>query len=315
VYSRPIDRRLLAQQDNRKAGALSRSMTRCALMTFPETRRSVIQEIAATGDQAAWHRFVADYWGPLCRFAMRGGRLSLDDAEDVTLECFLALLKNRLLARWIDQPTARLRTLLCSVVRNIMANRGRVEQGRAELLGENRRELEGRRWLQVGLEEPAAEQADAFYAAWTEELLQSAVEALLSEYHEKGQGDHFRVLYGRLCEGLTAREVADALGLSLSQSENAYKHAVRRLRAGLEDLVRRHVEGYCAGGDPGGELPSEWARLEAYLHQHGGLEQAVRQAYQGLDPRYDAGSKVISLRSALSRLDQYAAGPTDGGPG
>src|SRR5262245_30813653 len=261
-------------------------------MPFPPTRRSMIEEIATSGDEAAWSCFVADYWGPLCRFALRGGRLSLADAEDVTAETFVVLLRSRLLARWIDQPTARLRTLLCSVMRNLLSNRGRVEQGRAELLRENRAELQGRPWVQLGLEEPAAEQDNAFHAAWVEELLSAAVELLLKEYQQKGQGDRFRVLYGRLCEGLTARQVADALGMSLTQSENSYKQAVASLRGCLERLVREHVERYSAGNTPEEEFHLEWGRLNEHLHRHGGLEQAVRLAYDGLDKEYGPERKL-----------------------
>jgi DNA-directed RNA polymerase specialized sigma24 family protein len=274
-------------------------------MPFPLTRRSVIEEIAA-GGEAAWSCFVADYWGPLCRFALRGGRLSLADAEDVTGATFLVLVRNRLLARWIDQPTARLRTLLCSVVRNLLANRGRVERGRAELLRKDRGELQGRAWVQLGLEEPSAEQDDAFHAAWVEELLTAAVELLLKEYHQKGRGDRFRVLYGRLCEGLTARQVAEALGMSLTQSENGYKQAVAGLRGCLERLVRQHVERYSAGATPEEELQVEWGRLEEHLRQRGGLEQAVRSAYEGLDEGYGPERKLSSVRSTLVRLRESA---------
>jgi DNA-directed RNA polymerase specialized sigma24 family protein len=274
-------------------------------MAFPLTRRSVIEAIAA-GDEAAWGCFVADYWGPLCRFALRrGGGLTLADAEDVTCDVFLVLVKNRLLARWIDQPTARLRTLLCSVARNLLANRGRVGRNRAELLRENQEELRGRgAWVQLGLEEPAAGQDDAFHAAWAEEMLTAAVDLLLRECHQKGHGDRFRVLYGRLCEGLTARQVAEALGMSLSQSENYYKQAVGGLRGCLERLVRQHVERYSAGTTPEEEFQAEWGRFEAHLLQHGGLEQAVRSAYQGLDEGYDAERKLSSVRSALIRLKE-----------
>lgn len=271
-------------------------------MAFPQTRRSLIQQIAAANDEAAWRQFVDDYWGPLCRFALRRGRLRLDDAADVAADVFVAILNNRLLARWIDQPSARLRTLLCSVVRNLLANRARIEQGRAELRDENRQELEGRAWIQVGLEEPSAEQADTFYAAWVEELLQSAVESLVAEYHRKSLGDHFRVLYGRLCEGATSRQVAEALGLTLSQSENAYKHALRRLRERLQELVRGHTERYGEEENPEADFQAEWGRLIDHLEQHGGLERIVSQAYQGLDVLYQPENKLSSIHKAVQRI-------------
>jgi RNA polymerase sigma factor (sigma-70 family) len=282
-------------------------------MTFPPTRHTLIHRIAATGDEAAWGQFVADYWGPLCRFALRRGRLPLDQAEDVTAETFLVLVRNRLLARWIDQPSARLRTLLCAVLRNLLSNRFRVEQGRAELLRAQGPDLaaQGRVWL--GPEEPSAEQQDAFYGAWVEELLQLAVEALFAEYHVQGKGDHFRVLYGRLCEGQTAKAVADALGWSVSQSENAYKHAVRRLRQRLEELLREHVARYCREVEEEDELQAEWGQLREHLERHGGLEMAVRNAYAGLDPRYQPQRKRSATSIILARLGEAERSRDDTG--
>ena len=79
-----------------------------------------------------------------------------------------------------------------------------------------------------------AEQVDAFHAAWVEELLQQAVEAILAHYHAEGKGDFFRVLYGRLCDAMTMPEIAKALGVTVGQAENAFKHARKSLaqRAG-----------------------------------------------------------------------------------
>ena len=67
---------------------------------------------------------------------MRWGGLSLADAEDVAAATFQAIVEDSLLARWQEQRAARLRTLLCAVARNLMANRARVEQGRKRILAE-----------------------------------------------------------------------------------------------------------------------------------------------------------------------------------
>ncbi len=67
-----------------------------------------------------------DYWGPLCRFSLRYGARNLDDAEDVASQTFEVLWEKRLLVRWVSGRTAKLRTLLCSVVRNILSHRNRV---------------------------------------------------------------------------------------------------------------------------------------------------------------------------------------------
>ena len=43
-----------------------------------------------------------------------------------------------------------------------------------------------------------SEQAEAFYAAWVEDVIERAVEAVAAEYYAQGKGDYVRVLYGRL---------------------------------------------------------------------------------------------------------------------
>src|SRR5262249_18863629 len=155
----------------------------------------LIQRLVARGDDQDWQAFLLDYWGPICRFAMRRGGLALADAEDVASGTFEAIIRNRLLERWVTARAAKLRTLFCAVARNILANRARVQAGRERLL----REQAGEGAFASSLDAPA-EQVDAFYAAWVEEILQQAVETLFATYHQSRKGDYFRVLYGRICE-------------------------------------------------------------------------------------------------------------------
>lgn len=243
-------------------------------MGFPETRHTLVQRIVASGGETDWRQFLNDYWGPVCRFAARFGALGLADSEDVAAETFEALLTNRLLARWTANRSAKLRTLLCTVTRNVISNRARVAQGRARLMREHLDQ-----GGELGGSDAPAEQLDAFDAAWADDLLEQAVDRLLAEYHQSGKGDYFRVLYGRICEEMAMAEVADALGLKISAAENYYKAARRRLAAIFEDLVREHVGRYAEAQTAAAEFAAEWAHLGDYLTTHGGLENAIRRAY------------------------------------
>jgi DNA-directed RNA polymerase specialized sigma24 family protein len=283
-------------------------------MSFPQTRHTLIQRIASAGEERDWGEFLADYWGPICRFARRGGALSADDAEDAAAQTFEVLVRNRLLGQWVAARSAKLRTLLCAVVRNVLANRARVLAGRARLARDHGGRLDDRDALPLvtSLDAPA-EQVDAFHAAWVEELLQQAVEALLDRYYKEGKGDHFRILYGRLCEAMTTPEIAAALGLTASQAENAFKHARKALTRGLEDLVRDHVRRYCAPEDVENEFAAEWGQLGDYLKKHGGLEEAVRRAHENRDPM-SRKKKTASVKSAvLTRMSEFLRG--DESPG
>ena len=279
-------------------------------MSFPQTRHTLIQRIAAAGDGRDWGEFLNDYWGPVCRFARRAGSLTADDAEDAAAQTFEVLVRNRLLAHWVLRRSAKLRTLLCAVVRNVLSNRGRVEAGRARLLRDHGGRLDDRGALPLvtSLDAPA-DQVDAFHAAWVEELLQQAVDGLLSDYHREGKGDHFRVLYGRLCDGMTMAEIAAALGVAVSQAENAFKHARKGLAQRLEELVRDHVRRYCPADDMEGEFAAEWGQLGAYLKEHGGLEEAVRRAHEG----HDATPRKKQKTAALTRMAEALRHMADSG--
>ena len=99
-------------------------------MSFPETRLTFIERLASGDSQDDWRDFLRDYWGPVCRFALRSGAGNLADAEDVASQTFEVLWENRLLVRWVSNRSARLRSLLCRVVRKNLANRGRTRENR-----------------------------------------------------------------------------------------------------------------------------------------------------------------------------------------
>src|ERR1035437_11123351 len=88
-------------------------------MSFPQTHLTLVQRLASGSTEDDWQSFLKDYWGPICRFSMRWGARNLDDAEDVAAETFEVLWEQRLLVRWVSNRSAKLRTLLCTVVRNI----------------------------------------------------------------------------------------------------------------------------------------------------------------------------------------------------
>lgn len=271
-------------------------------MSFPDTRQTFIHRLASQQSEQDWHLFFTDYWPAVYRFALRHNRITVEDAEDIASQTFEALLKNRLLARWVSTPSSKLRTLICSVVRKVMANRARVQKGRQRRLREDRALLKERPGVPVGTAlDASAQEVDVFYAGWVDEMVQQAVEAILAEYFASGKGDYFRVLYGRLCEGMTMLAIAQSLEIKQSQAENFYKHARTRLTKSLEHCLRVHVERYTRGEDVETEFPSEWNQLGQFLKDHGGLERAVARAYeQSLSPQQKQ-TMTTSMHTVLSR--------------
>jgi RNA polymerase sigma factor (sigma-70 family) len=241
-------------------------------MTFPDTRMSLIRRVVDTGDEASWNQFVAAYWRATCRFAMRTGELQWSDAEDVASGVFEILYRKSLLDSWLSRPEARFKTLLCTVVRHVVMNAVRSNQAAARRVAvqvQHVQDLSGK---------PSDHDMDAFYAIWVEELLRSAVQGVMGDYHREGKGDYFRVLYGRICEQLPVKEIAEQLGLKTTDVENYFRHARKRLSDRIELLVRKDAAYYTPLTELDAEFHHEWKRLGEYFLQHGGLEEAVRKA-------------------------------------
>lgn len=248
---------------------------------FPQTQHSLIRRLAETGAERDWQQFLTDYWGPLCRFAARWGRLNLDEAEDVASSTLLALVSGDLLGRWVETPNAKLRTLLCSVVRNVISTRARVISGRERIQREDRDQLLAEGTVRADEATPDDSAVDdVFYQAWAEEILQECLTALQADYLQTGRGDYFRVLYGRVCESMNNAQIADALDLKITDVENYFKRAKQHLRTQLESTVATRVRRYSAPQLADDEIRAEWQRLGEFLEQHGGLEEAVRRSYE-----------------------------------
>lgn len=272
-------------------------------MSFPQTRQTLIRRLTTQGAERDWHQFMRDYWQPVCLFAQRRARLSTEDAEDVAARTFEAVLRNQLLQRWASDRSAKLRTLLCTVVRHVLGNDARVQAGRWRLLKQRAPELIGRDDLpSIKALDAPTKQVDAFDAAWAQGMLQQCIEGLMQEYHRTGKGDYFRVLYGRICEQMTVPQIAEALGLTVTKAENYYKSTRKRLTAKLQELLRSQVERYCKPDDADEEFAQEWDRLGRFLARHGGLEQAVAAAYAGQDPALLAQRQRRAMTAALNRI-------------
>ncbi len=249
-------------------------------MAFPDTRLTLIHRLAAGGSQQDWQDFLVDYWGPICRFASLRASITQTDAEDVAAKTFEVVLGNKLLARWTNTRAAKLRTLICSVVNNVLSNQVRVAQNRKRILEEyvSSNEKDGPLIVSDSPDVPD-EQVDAFYVAWVEELLRHAVDGLLRELHEEGKGDCFRVLYGRLCERMSIPEICESLDIQKTTAENHFKRAKKRLADRLKKDVLSHVRRYSNEPDVKPEFHEEWGQLAEHLRKCGGFEDAVRQVY------------------------------------
>lgn len=274
-------------------------------MNFPSTQQTLIRRIVTQGCANDWQQFFSDYWLPVCRFARRRAGLSTVDAEDVASETLQAVIGNHLLERWSVSRASKLRTLLCTVVRRVLSNRARVEKGRRELLKDNYNDLMNRDDFPTLNRSEAAElQEDEFERAWIEALLYRAVEAVMGDFHRRGKGDYFRVLYGKVCERLSVPEISDALGISRTNVENYFKAARKRLEDEIRHSLRQHVVRYCDPQDVAEEFASEWKSIGSYLSEKGGLDEVVAELYAQKESVESIEHTNRAMEASLEQLTQ-----------
>lgn len=239
-------------------------------MAFPDTRLSLIRRIVVTGDAASWDQFVASYWQATCRFAIRLGNLQWTDAEDVASKVFEILYRKSLLESWLAQPNARFKTLLCTLIRNVVRNAVRARQTAARHIGPQPQ-------METDLSHPPTNvELDLFYSIWAEELLKAAVQSVMADYHREGKGDYFRILHARLCDEMPVKEIAAELQIKVTDVDNYFRHARQRLADRIDLMLRKEVACYTDFAGIDAEFQHERQRLADLLKQQGGLDAAVR---------------------------------------
>jgi RNA polymerase sigma factor (sigma-70 family) len=261
-------------------------------MTFPQTRITLIERLATGGSDDDWRAFLDDYWGPVFHFCLRRGVANRSAAEEITSDIFIILSTQDLLRRWQANRTAKLRTLICAVARNLLAQHFRAPS--TEPLGT----------------EPItdASDEDCFYRAWAEDLLRRSLDTLAASYRRHGQGDYLRVFLGRACEGLSIREVGDALALSESAVDHHYRHVRDRLQKELQRRVREQAIASCPE-DAEAEFAQEWQRLKQYLRQQGDLEQVLEGAFAEMTPSEEAAQRRHGIGETVAKLTKVRRPP------
>ncbi|MBI1374406.1 MAG: hypothetical protein GC159_16940 [Phycisphaera sp.] len=245
-------------------------------MSFPETHSSLIRRLVSDGGEREWADFLEIYWQPLCAFARRRAGLGWEDAEDVAAITIEVLLRNQLLERWTTDRSAKLRTLLCAVVRRVLANQARVQHNRRELLEQLSHELVSRKdlpTLKAG--DATQEDMDVLFAAWAEQLLRVAVRQVVSQLRVEGKDSQVAVLKARVCDQLSIKDTAAATGVSTTDVTNYYHRVQKRLHDALQEVLYNHIRPNTPTRYVDAELLREWEALAEHLESHGGLDDAI----------------------------------------
>ncbi len=175
---------------------------------------SVLIERAQSGDERAFADLYRRHRDVVFRFAYRL-RASVEDAEDLTQQCFMELLR----ARFDPARGAALRTFLLAIVRNLALKQ--LRRPEHELI----------------VEDVAADSRGALDQAIASELGQAVREAVATLPHLQREA---LVLFEY--ERLSLAEIAAVLGTDVGVIKARLSRARERLRRRLAPLVRKEVD-------------------------------------------------------------------------
>jgi RNA polymerase sigma factor (sigma-70 family) len=209
---------------------------------MPSTMWMVIAK-ARAGDIDELDRLLRYYRPPVLSF-IRNKIQDADEAEDVTQEVFVTLVQDDVLAR-VDPSKGKFRTLLLSVARHVLSERRRSETAVKRGSGRKPISLDAPAGpsteMPLGGLVPAPTEDAAFDALWVENLVRLAM-ARLRDLSLKEGTSHFDALFAHVNDGLAYADIAQKLGVTVTDVKNYVHQARLRLRR----LVLQEIQSYSA---------------------------------------------------------------------
>jgi len=216
---------------------------------FVTTRWSLILSAANLGsEEQRAHDALAElcrtYWRPIFLF-VRGRGYSIEDAQDLTQDFFVAILKNDWLQH-ADRNRGRFRSLLLRSLQNFLINaaektHARKRGGGVEFISWDDWNAESPSQLSIpvqALESLPPERL--FDLSWATTVVEHALQRLREECESKGKLWLFQALSSHLTE--ERDEVSYAkLSAELGMAETAVKKQLHNMRQRYRSLLRDEV--------------------------------------------------------------------------
>lgn len=229
-------------------------------MNFPTTHWSVLAQATMNGDaagRAALGQLCASYWRPVADFLKHRG-FKDDDAEDLTQEFFSALLASRGWHR-ADRAKGKFRNFLLGALMRVL--HGQRDRASAQRRGGGQPLVSLEALARDGFElgEVDAGAAQLFDHAWAEQVMEAALESVVTEWEEEGRGPALQVLLAFLPAGaqpMPYEQAAQELGMSLGAVKSQILRLRQQFRSRLESQIARTVS-----------APHEVAEEMAHLYQ------------------------------------------------
>jgi RNA polymerase sigma factor (sigma-70 family) len=216
---------------------------------FQTTRWTVILSCAQAGDSAEQaHKAITElcrtYWRPVFALICRRGH-SVTDAQDLTQDFFMTLLKGNLLAL-ADPGRGRFRSLLRTAVENFLNDKHHLARrqkrgGKAQFVAWDEWVAEAPSHLSIYGGELANCPAErVFDVRWAATVVEQALRRLAEECERRGRLRMFTILSKHL--SLERVEISySALASTLGVSEAVVKRVLHQLRARYRAILREEI--------------------------------------------------------------------------
>ena len=213
------------------------------------TRWSVVLSCADSGGdeqkvRAALAELCKIYWRPVFAFICRQGH-SVPEAQDLTQDFFVMMLKGRLLQR-ADQRRGRFRSLVLKALQNFLHDaaakrRARKRGGDVQIVSWDDWMAEAPSHLSIPAQESDKWPAERIFdVRWAATVVERALSRLGEECEKSGRRRVFDVLSG--CLGAEREDVSYAkLSKTLGVPEASVKRLVHQLRRRYRALLREEV--------------------------------------------------------------------------
>jgi RNA polymerase sigma factor (sigma-70 family) len=199
----------------------------------PSTRRSLLIRLRDLEDEGAWSEFTEIY-GPLVQRLARRRGLQEADAQDIVQEVFRAV--SQAIERYDPDPDrGSFRAWLSRIARNLIINLFAAQQRQPRGTGD----CDVQRLLEQ-CPDPAGEDSVLFEVEYRGRLIAWAAERVRGHFSEAA----WQAFLQTSVKGSPAKEVAEALGLTLGTVYQYKTRIVARIRRELAQLEWESAEDF-----------------------------------------------------------------------
>jgi len=257
-----------------------------------ETSWSLIGR-AADADPAALSAIIGLYQQPLMGYLIGVRAVDPQEAEDIVHDFLVAKVLNTTWLAKADKERGRFRNYMLRSMQNFLKDRNR--RARNPVAGAAPIDV-----LSPADEPVSHDETEAFDLAWSETVINRALEATKEECKSKGQEIFWYLFYLRILGPATSREppksLEDCAVLTNFKSPSHVSNAVLTVERRLQRHARTYIASYC----PEDQVDEEVHHLVASLGQNDVLWAQISEQAKGLTAGMTVFGDFVEL---FGRLD------------